>query len=285
MPSLKEVKRRIVSIESTRKITQARQMIAGTQLHKRQGLLTHALTYEEHLRQILSGALNTEKPITSPFTEKRTRGAIALVVMSSNSGMCGAFNTKIMKEVDHIQAHLAGEELLFIPIGKKAREALKANHCRMAPCSAFDHLVDKAEYPQATEAAEQLMQLFVSGTVKQIQIVFCHFKSTAVQEVRQEQFLPYLPCPLPPAPEYTPYLFEPAREKLLEEILPHALTSGFYTRLIDQQTAEAAARAMAMQLATENANDMLEQLNLMYNKARQQNITAELLDIVGSSFV
>jgi F-type H+-transporting ATPase subunit gamma len=284
MASLKEVKMRIASVESTKKITQARQMISSAHMHRAQGLLDNAATYSHALESVVATLCDPEQPLQLPYTEPREKGAVAVVIMASNSGMCGAFNSRMAKEVGAIEKQYAGQDLLFYPIGKKLRKAIaEAGH---APQGEYDKLAGKADYTEAAKLVDDLMQQLMSGKVKKVDLVYYRYRNMAVQNITHDSFLPYTPPQVKDAAakKFDGYLLEPPREQLAAEILPQALKAKFYAALMDNHTSEHAARTMAMQLATENADEMLDELRLNYNKLRQQNITSELLDIMGGSF-
>ena len=285
MASLKEIKTRIVSVENTKKITVARQMISSARLRQSQVILEKARHYQKELGQITSALINPKKPFVDELTDTHGKGAVAIVIMSSNSGMCGAFNARMIKEISSLSTRYPDEPLLFFPVGKKIREALIRSGLDIH--GNYDALAGKMSYTLAADLTDELMALYRSRKIHQAVIIYSHYKSAATQITTYEQLLPYvLPVNALPEDENEPDspIYEPSQQAILGSILPQILRSQFYLALADNQTAEHGARVLAMQLASENASDILEGLRLSYNKIRQQNITAELLDIVGGLF-
>jgi len=289
MASLKEVKNRIASVGNTKKITLARQMVSSARLHQAQGLLENAIAYKEALDELLSGLFDNEMELETPFIHKQDKGLVAIVIMSSNSGMCGAFNANMIKVLHSIRVYYPDEKLLFFPIGKKIREAVESAGYDIGFDAGTngDHLADKPSFKEVAGLVSQLMELYRTKQVKHVELIYYHYKSMAIQEIKEKTLLPYsISTNLvhEKTKEKEDYILEPSRESLLDDSISMALRSDFYYALIENQTSEHAARTMAMQLATENADEILANLQLTYNKLRQQNITSELLDIIGSSF-
>ncbi len=274
---------RIASVESTKKITQARQMISSAHMHRSQASLVSAVAYNRAVEGVVAALGNGDTPLQLPYTEPREKGAVAVVIMASNSGMCGAFNSRMIKEISAIEKQYRGQELVFFPIGKKLRKALaESGH---APQGDYDALAGKAGFAEAAQLVEELTQQLFSGKLKKVDLVYYRYRNMAIQNITHDTLLPYvMPAAPAQAKRFDHYLLEPSREELATEILPQALRAKFYAALMDNHTSEHAARTMAMQLATENADEMLDELRLSYNKLRQQNITSELLDIMGGSF-
>ena len=290
MASLKEVKGRIATVNNTRKITSAMKMVASAKLHKAQGAITNMLPYERRLHGLLTNLLGGGEVLiwNTPREVKR----VALVVFSSNSSLCGGFNANVIKHatqwLDEYQA-LGKENILLYPVGKKVADAL--SKMGYAVQGNFQHLADKPSFAEAAELAQGLMNLFTRGEVDRVELLYNHFKSTASQILTREVYLPFILCHPEEHcdegsrkhQEETDYILEPSREELLKTLLPKVLRMKLYTVLLDSNASEHAARTMAMQIATDNADDLLQELTLMYNKTRQQAITNELLDIVGGS--
>ena len=287
MASLKEVKGRIATVNNTRKITSAMKMVASAKLHKAQGAITNMLPYEQRLHQLLANLLSGEEVLAWNTPREVKRGA--LVVFSSNSSLCGGFNANVIKHasqwIDEHQ-HLGKENILIYPVGKKVADALiKAGYTVQGD---FQHLADKPSFAEAAQLAQDLMDKFIRGEVDLIELLYNHFKSMASQILTREVYLPMVTCHpersegsrVPPQEDY---ILEPSREELLTMLLPKVLRMKLYTVLLDSNASEHAARTMAMQIATDNADDLLQELTLMYNKTRQQAITNELLDIMGGS--
>ena len=285
MASLKEVKGRIATVNNTRKITSAMKMVASAKLHKAQAAITNMLPYEQRLHRLLTNFLNGEE-VLSCYTNVKEVKRIALVVFSSNSSLCGGFNANVIKHthqwLDEHQA-LRKENILIYPIGRKVADAMIKQGYEVQ--GDFQHMADKPSFAEASALAQELMDKFERGEVDQVEVLYNHFKNTASQILTHEV---YLPIPINASDEIAPkeetdYILEPSREELLQMLLPKVLRMKFYTILLDSNASEHAARTMAMQIATDNADDLLQELTLMYNKTRQQAITNELLDIVGGS--
>ena len=285
MASLKEVKGRIATVNNTRKITSAMKMVASAKLHKAQAAITNMLPYEQRLHRLLTNFLNGEE-VLSCYTNVKEVKRIALVVFSSNSSLCGGFNANVIKHthqwLDEHQA-LGKENILIYPIGRKVADAMIKQGYEVQ--GDFQHMADKPSFAEASALAQELMDKFERGEVDQVEALYNHFKNTASQILTHEV---YLPIPIKASDEIAPkeetdYILEPSREELLQMLLPKVLRMKFYTILLDSNASEHAARTMAMQIATDNADDLLQELTLMYNKTRQQAITNELLDIVGGS--
>lgn len=283
MASLKEVKGRIATVNNTRKITSAMKMVASAKLHKAQGAITNMLPYERRLHGLLTNLLGGSEVLVwnTPREVKR----VALVVFSSNSSLCGGFNANVIKHttqwLDEYQT-LGKENILLYPVGKKVADAL--SKMGYAIQGNFQHLADKPSFAEAAELAQGLMNLFTRGEVDRVELLYNHFKSTASQILTREVYLPMQTSGnTMEGKEDMDYILEPSREELLATLLPKVLRMKLYTVLLDSNASEHAARTMAMQIATDNADDLLQELTLMYNKTRQQAITNELLDIVGGS--
>ena len=290
MASLKEVKGRIATVNNTRKITSAMKMVASAKLHKAQGAITNMLPYERRLHGLLTNLLGGSEVLVwnTPREVKR----VALVVFSSNSSLCGGFNANVIKHatqwLDEYQA-LGKDNILIYPVGKKVADAL--SKMGYAIQGNFQHLADKPSFAEAAELAQGLMNLFTRGEVDRVELLYNHFKSTASQILTREVYLPMASEVCHPErsegsrvhPQEVDYILEPSREELLATLLPKVLLMKLYTVLLDSNASEHAARTMAMQIATDNADDLLQELTLMYNNTRQQAITNELLDIVGGS--
>lgn len=285
MASLKEVKGRIATVNNTRKITSAMKMVASAKLHKAQATIANMLPYEERLHRLLMNFL-TGGQIDSPYMSVRETKRVALVVFSSNSSLCGGFNANIIKHAIQVLDTYQGmnrENILIFPVGRKVAEALtKAGYNIQGD---FQHMADKPSYAEAASLAQQLMDMFIRGEVDKVELLYNHFKSMATQILTHETYLPIQLSKetLPKKQADTDYIVEPSREELLVMLLPKVLRMKLYTVLLDSNASEHAARTMAMQIATDNADDLLQELTLMYNKTRQQAITNELLDIVGGT--
>lgn len=297
MASLKEVKGRIVSVQSTQKITLAMKMVASAKLHRAQSAVENIRIYYKQLYSLYARLASAEKDPDREYTKSRGgRGKIAVVVVSSNSGMCGAFNANVLKELHAVMGDLPKERWLLFPVGKKVREAMvKAGY---TVAGNFDHLVDKLKVEHSEELSTRMMELFRTGEVERVEVVYHHFKSMASQKLIRETYLPFslegadseagegaLERALQEGVEVDNTILEPNRTELLNSLLPVLLHVKLRTIFLDSFASEQGARTVAMQMASDNANEILDNLQMEYNKLRQQGITMELLDIIGGSFV
>ena len=293
MASLKEVKNRISSVKSTRQITSAMKMVASAKLHKAQGRIENMLPYQRKLNEILTNFLSTDATIESPYTDERPVGRVAIVAFSSNSSLCGAFNSNVAKMLERTLEEyqsLGRENIQIYPVGKKVEEAVKK--LGFVPQGSYQEMADKPSYMQAYELAGTLMKEFLEGRVDKVELIHHHFKSTGSQILTRDEYLPInLDKVAEEATESTAgkssfnndYIVEPSAARLITELLPKVLSQKIYTVLLDSNTSEHAARMLAMQAATDNANELIQDLTKQYNKSRQQAITNELLDIIGGS--
>lgn len=292
MIALKEVKNRINSVKNTRKITSAMKMVASAKLHKMQGLIQRMWPYQQELNRIVANLLGSEVSISSPYVLKREKVTrVAIVVFSSNSSLCGGFNTNVIKEFSRKMTEyeeLGSENILIFPIGRKIEEAVR--RMGLQSQGSFDRLSDKPTYDEAMLLANKLMNLFETGKVDRVDLVYHHFKSRGTQILKDEVYLPININHLirdVDQPEdccsIADYIIEPSVEELIEKLFPTLLRQKIFTTAVDSSTSEHAARTLAMQIATDNANDLIQELTKQYNKSRQQAITNELLDIVGGS--
>jgi len=290
MASLKEIKGRIASVQSTQKITSAMKMVASAKLHHAQAAITGMWPYEQKLSGILTAFLANEQDIESPYIVARpVVKRVAIVAFSSNSSLCGAFNSNVARHLQQMcdeYKHLPSGDLLIYPIGKKIGEAAKKSG-RGTIQGDFEALAEKPSFAEMAKIAYQLMDLFRNGEVDKVEILYNHFKNTASQELSRKTYLPLDLDALKQKKATTTanvdYIVEPNKQELINMLLPHTIALQLFTALLDSQASEQAARMLAMQIATDNANDILQELTVLYNKSRQQAITNELLDIMGGS--
>lgn len=287
MASLKEIKGRIDSVKSTLKITSAMKMVASAKLHKAQNAIGNMVPYESRLRGILSSLLGTVSA-AGAYTDVREVKKVALVCFSSNSSLCGAFNSNAIREANKAisEYKAAGvEELTVYSVGRRMADAMrKAGYPSPAD---YSELPARSSYAAAADLGEELLQGFLSGKFDKVEFIYNHFKSTASQTVVRDTYLPLSleSGSAAAALDEEKYLVEPGKQELLEELLPKVIRLKIYTVLLDTVAAEHAARTVAMQTATDNGNELLQDLTLEYNKGRQQKITNEILDIVSGSAV
>lgn len=277
MSSLKEIKNRIVSIQSTQKITSAMKQIASAKLHQAQSHTAHTLAYAQQLSELLNALMAATANSASPLTEERPVRCVAIVACASDTGLCGSFNATVWKQLAaRIEAYRQqGIKVQLFPVGRKiANELKKAGY---AYETAQVSIGSSPAYEAAASFADQLIARFRREEVDRVELLYHHFKNSASQPLQEQTFLPLT---LPPAAETTGQtLLEPSAEELLALLLPRWLRFSLYSALLDTSTAEHAARMIAMQIASDNANELLQTLTHQYNKSRQQAITNELLDI------
>ena len=266
-------------------------MVASAKLHKAQGRIENMLPYQQKLNAILTNFLGTDTTVESPYTAVRQVARVAVVAFSSNTSLCGAYNmnvVKLLEEVLEEYRSLGKDNIAIYPVGKKIEEAVR----RMGyePRGSYQQMADKPSYEEARGLAVELMDSFVTGQVDRIVLVYHHFKSAGTQVLLEESYLPIdlqqtvSPGETSSTTAYlSDYIVEPAVDSLMAELLPKVLCQKIYTVLLDSSASEHAARMMAMQTATDNANDLIQDLTKQYNKGRQQAITNELLDIIGGS--
>ena len=294
MPSFKEVKTRINSVTSTRKITSAMKMVASAKLHHAQQAIAATLPFEEKLNKILTNFLKGDVSFSSPYIAVRPAEKVAIVVFSSNSSLCGAFNSNVIKMfgkavTDYSDLGKAG--LSIYPIGKKIETAVHKQGLNCA--GSYQKMADKPSYNDVAKLAYELLQKFASGEIDKVELIYHHFKSTAVQKLVRTTLLPIdvnelrkqaAEAKVDKGQKYlNDYIVEPNVEELIAALLPQVVCQKLFTALVDSNASEHAARTMAMQIATDNADDLIQDLTVQYNKSRQQAITSELLDIVGGS--
>ena len=290
MPSLKEIKGRIASVKSTKKITSAMKMIASAKLRKAQSQIEQYLPYEDRLTAILNNFLSGygEESFLSALSDVREVRRVALVVFSSNSSLCGAFNSNIIRILqESVQKYRSQKcEVEVYPVGKKIEDAVRKLTIPVEIKGSYIPLMDKPAFEGAKEIGDALMNDFLDKKIDRVELIYNHFKNTAIQIPTDEQFLPVNLSNQPVAGAKaipTDYIIEPDRKTLLETLIPRSLRSKVYAVLLDSAAAEQGARVVAMQIATDNADDLLGELTIQYNKQRQQSITSEILDIIGGS--
>lgn len=294
MASLKEVKNRISSVKSTRQITSAMKMVASAKLHKAQGRVENMLPYQHKLSEILKNFLRTDATFETPYTDVRPVTRVAIVVFSSNSSLCGAYNANVAKKLEHTleeYSSLGKENICIYPVGKKIEESVKK--LGYMPQGSYQTMADKPSYVEAYALASQLMKEFVDKRIDHVELIYHHFKSMGTQILLRENYLPIkLTDVMDTAAEEkseesdgftNDYIVEPSLDELIADLLPKVLSQKIFTVLLDAHTSEHAARTLAMQAATDNANELIRDLTKQYNKSRQQAITNELLDIIGGS--
>jgi len=285
---LKEVRNRIASVGSTRQITQAMKLVSAAKLRRAQDAVTQMRPYAEKLQEILvnvSGSLDASE---NPYAVEREAKKVLLVAITSNRGLCGPFNNNIIKLANQRLKELKGSEVHVLCLGKKAGDVFRrTEHFTTltlgdTPHEIFDHL----DFAHTSDVAQVIMDAFRSGEYDRVELLYNRFVNAAVQDVRCEQMLPIQQVAEDAdggGSKEVDYIFEPSREEIASNIVPNTLKIQLYKALLDSQASEHGARMTAMHKATENAGDLLRDLKLSYNKARQAAITAEILEIVGGA--
>lgn len=285
MASLRETKDRIGSVRSTLKITSAMKLVASSKLRRAQNAIESLRPYEEALQGILrssSQGVDKVKALSGteekdPFVQKPS-GRTAIVAIASNSSLCGAFNSNVIRKVLELTSR--DPDATVFSLGRKVADVLKRSGFQ-SPAD-YNSLVAKPSYEEAGSLAEMLCDGYEEGRFSSVVLVYNHFVSTSRQEVRVEEYLPF-------SNEYESgpddaegyYIFEPGAGEIVAELLPKVIRLKLYAAVLDSVAAEHAARTVAMQTATDNAQELLSDLTLEYNKGRQQKITAEILELVG----
>lgn len=288
MASLKEVKTRIASVNSTRKITSAMKMVASSKLHRAQQAIESMRPYERQLTRIMSTFVGSmEGEVDTAYAAQRDVKRVVIVLFTSNSSLCGGYNANAVKAfVKKVEEYRSRniEVCRVYAMGKKAAEAVgKLKNFDLVDKSA---LLDHPSYQEAAKVASELMDLYVKGDIDEVDLIYHHFKSAGTQILTAETFLPidlHADSTEEGATNNLNFIVEPSMGDIVNQLIPKSLHLRLYTALLDSLASEHAARVIAMQVATDNADDLLRELTLTYNKTRQQAITNELLDIAGGS--
>jgi F-type H+-transporting ATPase subunit gamma len=280
MANLKEIRNRIASVSSTMQITSAMKMVSAAKLKKAQDAITAMRPYSDKLTELiqnLSGAIDGYTP--NPYTQVRPVEKVLLIAITSNRGLCGGFNSNIIKGANKYIAEHSNKQVDLITLGKKGNDILaKTNAIKENNNAIFDDLT----FTNTSEIADQLMELYASGAYDRIDLVYNRFKNAATQIVTPEQFLPIVPVTEKTA-STSDYIYEPAQAEIVSMLIPKALKTQLFKALRDSFASEHGARMTAMHKATDNATELRDQLKLTYNKARQAAITNEILEIVGGA--
>jgi len=281
MANLKEIRNRISSIGSTMKITSAMKMVSAAKLKKAQDAIVAMRPYANKLTELLQNLSATlEAEDGGILTEQREVNKVLLVAITSNRGLCGGFNSAVIKGTRNIiETKYAGKEVRVLTIGKKGNDLLAKD---FAIYSNKSEIFDDLTFENVAAIAEDLMFQFTNGKFDKIEIVYNQFKNAATQILTQEQFLPILP---PDTENVTnaDYIFEPSKAEIVEGLIPKSLKTQLFKAIRDSYASEHGARMTAMHKATDNATELRDDLLLIYNKARQAAITNEILEIVGGA--
>ena len=281
MANLKEIRNRISSVSSTMQITSAMKMVSAAKLKKAQDAITAMRPYADKLTELLQSLSATlDADSGSKFAKQREVNKVLVVAITSNRGLCGAFNSNILKEVGRLTNETyANQEVSYVTIGKKANDALSKSGNIIAN---YSEIFDDLTFDNVSKIAQMLMDKFVEGEFDKIEIVYNKFKNAATQIVMTEQFLPIVPVEGEAATN-ADYIFEPSKVEIVEQLIPKSLKTQLFKGIRDSFASEHGARMTAMHKATDNATELRDQLKLTYNKARQAAITNEILEIVGGA--
>lgn len=289
MPNLKEVRTRIESVNSTKQITSAMKMVAASKLRKAQNAIITMRPYAAKLHDLMKNLSAETSVAEGSFSRTTTETEKVLVIpVTSNRGLCGAFNANVIRSAgklisEQYQQQQSNGNLSLYCIGKKGEEFFRSR--KFALVGSANHLFDNLSFQEVVPVAESIMNDFVSGRYDKVVFIYNRFKNAGTQFLTVEQFLP---VELPESDENkitseTDYIYEPGKQQILEELIPKTLKIQFYKVLLDSFASEHGARMVAMNKATDNASELLKELKLSYNKARQAAITKEILEIVGGA--
>lgn len=281
MANLKEIRNRITSVSSTMQITSAMKMVSAAKLKKAQDAITAMRPYAEKLTELLQNLSATLDGDTGgEFTKQREIKKVLVVAITSNRGLCGAFNSNIIKEAKSRAEFYNGKQVDVFAIGKKGNDVLKKTNKVVDNQSA---IFDNLSFDNTAVIAESIMAKFVAGEYDRVELVYNQFKNAATQIIKTEQFLPLAPTSADHSASGGDYIFEPSKEEIVLTLIPKSLKTQLYKAIRDSFAAEHGARMTAMHKATDNATALRDQLKLTYNKARQAAITNEILEIVGGA--
>jgi len=287
MAGLKEIRTRIASVKTTRQVTSAMKMVSAAKLKKAQDAIMQIRPYADKMYQILSSlSASLENAEDSVYTQPREAKKILVLLISSNRGLCGGFNTNVSKKAVELVKTKYSEQLKqgnveFLAIGKQGERQLKHHSLNVAGNK--NELFDELTFTHVATVANSVMEEFAKGTYDRVELVYNQFKNAAVQVLTTEQFLP---VEMEESEEETTnfdFIYEPSKEYIIQELIPRSLKIQFYKAMLDSNAAEHGARMTAMHQATDNATELIKELNLVYNKARQATITNEILEIVSGA--
>ena len=286
MANLKEIRTRISSVESTMQITSAMKMVSAAKLKRAQDAITQMRPFAKKFNDILLNVSGSVDGGEHPLMKKSSGKKVLLIAFSSNRGLCGGFNSNVIKEVKIIVQENPDKEYSILPIGKKVYDAFKKtsliNNNENLP-KECEKIWDNLSYENAVEIILDVISSFQKEVFDESYIIYNSFKNAAIQKLTNEKFLPVEPIEESTDAKTVDYIFEPNQEEILNELIPNSLKIKFYKALLDSFASEHGARMTAMHKATDNATEMKKELTLFYNKARQASITSEILEIVAGA--
>lgn len=288
MPSLKEVRNRIVSVGSTMQITSAMKMVSAAKLKRAQDAVTQMRPYANKLKEILENVSASVDASENVYARNAGGKNVLIVAISSNRGLAGAFNANVIKKVNSlIKNEYADYNVTVIPVGKKVQDAFKRTKYLISGQDLPHHtneLFDKLTFDNVAPVAEKIMESFVNKQFDKVILIYNQFRNAAVQITTEEQFLPIVQKHAEgTSAAKQDYIFEPSEEFIINDLIPRSLKTQFYKAMLDSYASEHGARMTAMHKATDNAKAMQKDLKITYNKARQASITKEILEIVGGA--
>ena len=288
MANLKEIRIRIASVKSTQKITSAMKMVSAAKLRRAQSAIQKMRPYSKKLTEIMSNISAESSIENNPLAAVREKNNTIFLLISSNKGLCGGFKNAIIKQselllrTEYAQAHKEGH-LKFITIGKRVSDYVRTK--KYTSLGSYDHLTERCSFDETAALAEKLMMAFVNKEVDKIIIIYNEFKNAATQILSTEQYLPIVAMQSTKneATTNADYIFEPSKQEIYESLIPKVMKIRLYKCILDSIASEHGARMTAMHKATENADELVKDLNLTYNKLRQAAITNEIIEIVGGA--
>ncbi|MBN1949664.1 MAG: ATP synthase F1 subunit gamma [Bacteroidales bacterium] len=288
MANLKEIRTRIVSVQGTRQITSAMKMVSAAKLRKAQDAIIQMRPYAVKLQEILGNLSESlENDHDNVYTVERDIKRVLILAISSNKGLCGAFNSNIVKKTielmtKHYWQQKRESQVDVISVGKKGTDLLHSREIKVL--ESHNEILDSLDFTDVAKLASKIMDWFADGTYDEVQIVYNQFKNAAIQELKIEQFLPILPAVTSYQDQiHADYILEPSKEAIVKDLIPKSLKIQLFKTLLDSNASEHGARMTAMHKATDNASELIKALQLEYNKARQAAITTEILEIVGGA--
>jgi F-type H+-transporting ATPase subunit gamma len=287
MASLKEVRNRITSVNSTMQITKAMKMVAAAKLRRAQDRIIQMRPYAKKLNELIAQvSQGTEVGASSPYTQVREVKNVLIVMVTSDRGLCGAFNTNVIKAAvafinENYPSQLEKGNVSVLSLGKKGSEAFTRRGIKVD--NEFTDIFQRLSFDTAKEAAEKVMTAFAEGTYDEVVLVYNEFKNVATQIIRTEKILPLVSEETEEKSSNTDYIFEPSEEEIILELIPKAIKLSVFKAVLDSNASEHGARMTAMDKATENGGELLKALKIEYNRSRQAAITKEILEIVGGA--
>ena len=289
MPNLKEIRVRIASVNSTKQITSAMKMVSAAKLRRAQDAIIQLRPYAGKLNDILNSiSVNLGDSNDNVYGKSRSVNRVLLVVITSNKGLCGAFNANVIKKalqlmVEKYPGYHEQGRLELITIGKKAYDFFRTRNFKVV--KNYSNLYEKLDFDRVSPVVQEIMDSYANKEYDQVILIYNQFKNAAVQILTDDQFLPVKPQKKDKSKEFVhfDFIYEPSQEYMVKELVPRSLKIHFYKALLDSHAAEHGARMTAMHKATDNANELVKDLTLTFNKARQGAITKEILEIVGGA--